>query len=187
MTRPAAMLVFYTRRASFGSSRSRSPSPSTLTARIIRASAAPGNRMMRGAIGKKARPSAIMLPQLGISGGVPAPRKRQDRLGQHRGGANVGRLHDQRGMQFGSTWRMRMSGSRVPSRDRGLDVGLLAHRQHDGAHQPHHARDLRHRDRDDDGTMLAPESETSAIASRTPGIAISPSMMRITIASSTRT
>ena len=34
---------------------------------------------------------------------------------------------------------------------------------------------------------LAPDSETSAMASRMPGIAISPSMMRITVPSSQRT
>ena len=37
-----------------------------------------------------------MLPQVGISGGVPAPRKDSARLGEDRGGADVGGLHDQR-------------------------------------------------------------------------------------------
>jgi hypothetical protein len=44
--------------------------PSTITARK-----APGIRMLQGAIRKKLRPCAMMLPQLGISGGTPTPRK----------------------------------------------------------------------------------------------------------------
>ena len=31
-------------------------------------------KMLQGAIWKKVRPWAMMLPQLGISGGTPAPR-----------------------------------------------------------------------------------------------------------------
>jgi hypothetical protein len=64
--------------------------------------------------------------------------------------------------------------------DRGLDIGLLAQRQHDAAHQARDARDL--------ATVMAMitfctearVSAISAIASRIGGIDISPSMTRIT-------
>ena len=61
------------------------------------------------------------------------------------------RLHDQRGHAVRQ--HVADEDQRQPraGRDRGLDIGLLAHRQHHGAHQPHHARDFRHRDGDDDG------------------------------------
>src|SRR5215510_10512053 len=61
--------------ASLGSRRSRRPSPSMLTASTVTARKAPGIKMVHGAIWKKVRPCAMMLPQLGISGGTPAPRK----------------------------------------------------------------------------------------------------------------
>src|SRR5260370_12572842 len=63
------------RLGSLGSSRARRPSPSMLTASTVTARNAPGIRMVHGAIWKKVRPWAMMFPQLGISGGTPAPRK----------------------------------------------------------------------------------------------------------------
>src|SRR6185295_3152580 len=67
--------AIYIRRAMRGSSESRSPSPTRLIASTAIASIRPGKKMIQGEIWKKARPSEITLPQLGISGGVPAPRK----------------------------------------------------------------------------------------------------------------
>src|SRR5277367_361048 len=61
--------------ASRGSSRSRSPSPKRFTASTVMARNVPGIRIVQGAIWKKVRPWAMMLPQLGTSGGTPAPRK----------------------------------------------------------------------------------------------------------------
>ena len=63
------------RRAMRGSRESRKPSPTRLIASTVTASSTPGKKMIHGAIWKKVRPSEITLPQLGISGGVPAPRK----------------------------------------------------------------------------------------------------------------
>ena len=91
----------HSRLASRGSSRSRRPSPSRFTASTVMARNAPGIRMVQGAIWKKVRPWAMMLPQLGTSGGTPAPRKLRARLDQHRRGADVGRLHDQRRQRVG--------------------------------------------------------------------------------------
>src|SRR5205085_11986563 len=62
------------RRARRGSRRSRSPSPNKLTESTTSASAAPGAKIVHGARLRNSRLCAIMLPQVGISGGVPAPR-----------------------------------------------------------------------------------------------------------------
>src|SRR5205085_5796400 len=62
------------RRARRGSRRSRSPSPKRLTHSTTSASAAPGAKIVHGARLRNSRLCAIMLPQVGISGGVPAPR-----------------------------------------------------------------------------------------------------------------
>src|SRR5690606_28035483 len=58
-----------------GSSVSRRPSPMMFTARTAIESMTPGKKMIHGASRKKPRPSAMTLPQVGISGGTPAPRK----------------------------------------------------------------------------------------------------------------
>src|SRR5713226_8281518 len=65
----------HSRLASRGSSRSRSPSPKRFTANTVMARNVPGIRIVQGAIWKKVRPWAMMLPQLGTSGGTPAPKK----------------------------------------------------------------------------------------------------------------
>src|SRR5262249_1969896 len=62
------------RRARRGSRRSRKPSPNRLTESTTRASATPGAKIVHGARPRKSRLWAIMLPQVGMSGGVPAPR-----------------------------------------------------------------------------------------------------------------
>src|SRR5215467_130065 len=58
-----------------GSSMPRKPSPARLMDSTVSPNSNPGLRISHGAIWKKVRPSAMMLPQLGTSGGVPAPRK----------------------------------------------------------------------------------------------------------------
>src|SRR5205814_777938 len=63
------------RRPTRGSSWSRSPSPSMLTASTVAARKMPGKRMLCGKTRNSARPSAMMLPQVGVSGGMPTPRK----------------------------------------------------------------------------------------------------------------
>src|SRR6202008_2284770 len=57
-----------------GSSASRAASPIRLTLRIAIDSNSPGQKVSDGLIWKKARPSAMMLPQVGVSGLMPAPR-----------------------------------------------------------------------------------------------------------------
>src|SRR5262245_63161561 len=96
------------RRARRGSSASRIPSPSRLTASTVSDRKTPGKKIKYPAIWNKLRPSAMMLPQLGTLGGVPAPMK--DRIDStimaeekmyvpctSRGATELGRM-----------WRMRM-------------------------------------------------------------------------------
>src|SRR5207245_3715944 len=59
---------------SLGSSVSRSQSPSRLKASTTRRIARPGKNETHHALVTKSRPSAIMEPQAGMGGGMPAPR-----------------------------------------------------------------------------------------------------------------
>src|SRR5580658_4271738 len=61
--------------ANRGSSASRNPSPNILTASTVTQRKIAGKNTMYGLTCHSARPSAMMLPQLGMIGGVPAPRK----------------------------------------------------------------------------------------------------------------
>src|SRR5436305_1712494 len=63
----------YSRFARRGSSASRSPSPSRLTASTVTDRNSAGKKTMYGFTCHSALPSAMMLPQLGMMGGVPAP------------------------------------------------------------------------------------------------------------------
>src|SRR4029079_18389805 len=72
----------HTRFAIFGSSVSRRPSPRMLTASTVAARNAPGMKMLCGYWLNCARPSGMMLPQGGMSGGSPTPRK--DRIASTR-------------------------------------------------------------------------------------------------------
>src|SRR5882757_1991128 len=60
---------------SLGSSTSRSPSPSRFRLMTVSASATPGMAMIHGASRMYCRPSDMMLPQVGVGGGAPRPRK----------------------------------------------------------------------------------------------------------------
>src|SRR6185503_13145510 len=95
----------HTRLASFGSSRSRRPSPSTLTARTVSARQMPGKKMLCGEMRTRPRPSAMMSPDLRGSGGVPMPRN--ERMASSRmalAQMNVP-CTIRAGIVFGSTWR----------------------------------------------------------------------------------
>ena len=96
-----------------------------------------------------------MLPQVGISGRDAGAQEREDRLEQDRRGADIGALHDQRRQGVGQHVADQDQGQPRADRDRRLHIGLLADRQHDRAHQPHHAGDLGDHDRDDHGHHAA--------------------------------
>ncbi len=81
----------------------------------------------------------------------------QDRLYQNRGRADERALHDHRRDGVGQDVADQQERGRRAGHDGGLDIGLLAHREHDRAHQPHHARDFRHRDRDDHAQQTGAE------------------------------
>src|SRR5439155_9291986 len=66
---------------SLGSSRSRSQSPNTLTDRTRRVIAMPGISDTHHASAMRPRPSNTISPQVGVGGGMPAPRKLNDDLG----------------------------------------------------------------------------------------------------------
>src|SRR5690606_2804766 len=88
-----------------GSRVSRRPSPSMFTARTVSVRKTPGIRMLWGSSWNTPRPSAMMLPQVGASGGMPTRRRLRSapsRVAEPQtwvagtsGGARV----------FGSTWR----------------------------------------------------------------------------------
>src|SRR5260370_1417751 len=58
-----------------GSSTSRRPSPSRFMPSVARLIAIPGNSMIHHACTEWSRPSEMMLPQLGVGGDGPTPRK----------------------------------------------------------------------------------------------------------------
>ena len=88
------------------------------------------------------------------------PRKRQDRLGQDRGGGDEGALHDQRRDGVGQDVAEHQDPGRRADRDGALDIGLLAHREHDRAHQAHDARHVGHDDGEDHGDQAgAPDRD----------------------------
>jgi D-arabinose 1-dehydrogenase-like Zn-dependent alcohol dehydrogenase len=110
-----AALGAHRRRLTRGSSWSRRPSPSMLTASTVTARKMPGKRMLCGKTRNSARPSAMMLPQVGVSGGMPTPRNEriassrmaeaQTNVAWTMSGASV----------LGTTWRRSSAGVRAPS------------------------------------------------------------------------
>src|SRR6266850_4097893 len=64
----------HTRLAIFGSSVSRRPSPRMFTASTVAARKTPGKKTLCGYATNWTRPSAMMLPHVGMSGGKPTPR-----------------------------------------------------------------------------------------------------------------
>ena len=58
-----------------GSSASRRPSPSKLTASTVSDRNIAGKKTMEGLTCQSVRPSAMMFPHEGMMGGVPAPMK----------------------------------------------------------------------------------------------------------------
>ena len=75
----------------------------------------------------------------------------QDRLGQDRGGGGEGRLHDQRRDCVGHDVPEQENPGRRADGDGALDIGLLAHGEHDRADETHHARHVRDDDGEDHG------------------------------------
>ena len=133
------------------------------------------------------RPSAMMLPQVGISGGRPTPRN--DRM------ASTRIAEAQMKVPCTISGAMRV-GQHVPpqqlrrrraDRDRRLDVGLLADRRaRSSAPAGPRAGSPGRRWRRSPSAGSRADSDTSAMASRMAGIAISPSMIRMTKPSSQR-
>ena len=91
----------------------------------------------------------MMLPQLGMLGGVPAPMK--DRIASVIIAAAAMKVPctSSGGNVLGRMWRHRIAEKPVPLAMRRLDIGLLAQGQHDAAHQPGDARHLGDGDRED--------------------------------------
>ncbi len=58
-----------------GSSASRTPSPNTFSERTVSTSIAPGTIARCGAVAIRSMPSSIIVPQEGLGGRTPAPRK----------------------------------------------------------------------------------------------------------------
>ena len=83
--------------------------------------------------------------------------EREDRLDQDRVGADERALHDQRRDRVRQDVADEQQRRARAGHDGGLDIGLLAHRENDRAHQAHHARDFRHDDRDDDAEQPGAE------------------------------
>src|ERR1019366_3517284 len=174
-------------RARRGSRASRSPSPSRLIASTVSASKMPGNRMMWNATATKLRPSAIMLPQLGICAGTPTPRNDSADSMSTADAAMKVACTTSGAVMFGSTWRHRISGSRVP-------IACAASTKSCSRSVSASER-TRRTTRGTSGTViatitvkrLARVSDISAIARRMPGIAMRPSITRITRPSAQRT
>ena len=176
----------HTRLAKRGSSVSRRPSPSMLMASTVKGEEDAGiEDVVRIDAEEGAALGHDVAPGRRLRRDADA-EERQDSLDQDGGGANEGALHDQRRHGVGQDVAHQQSRRGRADRDRGLDVGLLPDRQNDGAHQADDARYLGHDDGDDHGNARPRDSETTPIASRMPGIAISPSMMRMTRPSSQR-
>jgi hypothetical protein len=128
----------------------------------------------------------MMLPQVGVSGGMPMPRKESTAsiriaLAQTKVPCTISA-----GTVFGRMWRTSSTGVRVPA--------MMAASTYGSSRTESTIERTRRTTRGISGTMIATmtlsnparNSETSAIASRIAGIAISPSISRITMASTQR-
>src|SRR5258706_8747682 len=176
----------HTRFAIFGSSVSRSPSPRMLTASTVTARKTPGKNTLCGNSMNCTRPSAMMLPQVGMSGGRPTPRN--DRIASMRmplaqmkvpctiSGAIV----------FGRMWPNMIFSVGVPS--------AIAASTYGSSRIVRTSERTRRVTRGISGTAiatitverLAPHSATNANAIRIAGSALTPSITRIRIPSSQR-
>ena len=134
-----------------GSRASRAASPIRLMLRMAIESSRPGQKISVGlswkycaALGHDVAPGRRLRRDAGAEEG-------EDRLGEDRGGADIGALHDQRRDRVRHQMPphdLRQAGA---DRDRGLDIRLLARGQHDRAHQAGHARNFGDGDRDQHG------------------------------------
>jgi hypothetical protein len=84
-------------------------------ASTVSASSTPGYRMMWKATATKLRPSAIMLPQLGVCAGMPTPRKDSEASISTAEAATKVACTISGATMLGSTCRHRITGSRVPT------------------------------------------------------------------------
>src|SRR5262245_26973820 len=89
-----------------------------------------------------------VAPARNVGRGAGA-EEREDRLGEHGGGADIGALHQQRGHRIGQDVAQQDARGAGAGGDRRIDVGLLAQGQHQAADQPDHARHLGDGDGDD--------------------------------------
>ncbi|MNR15897.1 hypothetical protein D3C85_1324560 [compost metagenome] len=71
--------------------------------------------MMWNATATKLRPSAMMLPQLGICGGMPTPRKLSTASVRMADAAMKVACTIRGANRLGRIWRSRMAGTRVPT------------------------------------------------------------------------
>ena len=102
-----------------GSSTSRRPSPSRFRPSTVIASARPGISVIQGASRMYWRPSAMMLPQVGVGGCGAEAEEAQHRLGQDGVGEDEGELHDQRRQAVGQDVLAQdapVAGARSPAR-----------------------------------------------------------------------
>src|SRR4051812_11778373 len=174
------------RLASRGSSASRSPSPMRLTESTVSDRKMLGTMTMYAATWKSVRPSAMTFPQLGTFGGMPAPRKERIASTMMAEAQIYVACTMSGGTVFGRMWRSRMRHTGVPTAcaastngcSRSVSTTLRTSRVTLGTSAMVMARITL--------PMLARVSAISAIASSTGGIAIRPSMMRISTASTRR-
>ena len=133
-----------------GSSASRRPSPSRLTASTV---------TDRNAAGKE-HDVGLDLPQRPALGHDVAPGRNggrragadegQNRLHDHGAGADIGGLHQHRRQRVGQDVAQDDHRRARAGGDGRVDIGLLAQRQHDAAHEARHARDFGDGDGEDD-------------------------------------
>ena len=112
-------------------------------------SAMPGMVMIQGASIMYWRPSAMMLPQVGVGGTAPSAEEAQRRLGQHRVGEQEAQLHDQRRHRVGQDVAAQDAPVPRAGRDRRLHIFHLAQHDHRGAHDARGARDIDDGQRED--------------------------------------
>ena len=134
------------RRLSLGSSASRMPSPSRLSASVSSTIATPGNTAIHGPSRNSGWALASMTPSDGVGGPHAEAEERQHRLADDRGRDRDGRLHDQRVDRVGQDVPARAPRtSPAPSGDGRGDVVHAAQAQRLAAGHPDHGRDLRDR------------------------------------------
>ena len=135
--------------------------------------------MMWKATATKLRPSAIMLPQLGVCAGTPTPRNDRAASISTAEAATKVACTTSGATMLGSTWRQRMTGSRVPTAW-AASTNNCSRRVSASERTSRATRGI-------SGMVMATitvvrlacVTAISAIASRMPGMAIRPSITRM--------